>query len=120
MHASQLCRARAAYVSDVTDADLARMERLLRDGKADLDVNSYIRMACELLAEVHRQRGLAEQTAASLRRQVGPLGAENERLHADLAKAQESNRNLLDWQREAERLRVAVEKLRRDRKSLRR
>jgi hypothetical protein len=77
----------------LTDAELARMEGLFGDGKVGLDVNSYIRLARELLAEVHRQRGLVEQTAASLRRQVGPLGAENKRLQADLAKAQESNRN---------------------------
>ena len=107
-------------MSDLTDAELARMEGLLRNGKADLDVNSYIRMARELLAEVHRQRGLVEQATASVRRQAGLLGAENDRLQSDLAKAQESNRNLLDWQREAERLRVEVEKLRRDRESLRR
>jgi hypothetical protein len=49
----------------------------------------------------HRQRHLVEQTAF--------LGAENERLQADLAKADESNRNLLDWQREAEQLRLQVE-----------
>ncbi|SRR6266851_194198 len=101
-------------MSDLTDAELARMEGRLRNGKADLDVNSYIRIARELLAEVHRQRGVVEQTTESLRREVGALGAENQRLQADLAKAQESNRNLLDWQREAERLRVEVEKLRRD------
>ncbi len=63
---------------------------------------------------------MVERTRESLRRKVGALGAEKERLQADLAKAQESNRNLLDWKREAERLRVEVEKLRRDRKTLRR
>jgi hypothetical protein len=104
----------------LTDAELGKMERLLRVAKADLDVDDCVRMARELLAEVHRQQGLVEQATASLRHQLGPLGAENERLEADLAKAQESNRNLVDWQREAERLRVEVEKLRRDRKSLRR
>jgi hypothetical protein len=39
-------------VSDLTDAELAKMERLLRNGNADLDADSYIRMARELLAEV--------------------------------------------------------------------
>lgn len=69
------------------------------NAKADLEVNSYLRMARELLAEVHRQRRVVEKTAASLRREVGALGAENEGPQADLAKAQEHNRNLLDWQR---------------------
>lgn len=99
-------------MSDLTDAELAKMEMLLRGRATDLDVDNYMRIARELLDEVHRQRRLVDE--------AGFLGAENERLHTDLAKAQESNRNFLDWHREAERLRVEVEKLRRDRTSLRR
>jgi hypothetical protein len=56
-----------------------------------------------LAALHHRLRHLVKQAAF--------LGAENERLQADLAKAHESNRNLLDWQPEAEQLRVQVEKI---------
>ncbi len=98
-------------MSDLTDAELAEMEMLPRDRSTYLDVDDYMRIARELLEEVHRQRRLVEQ--------AGFLGAENERLHANLAKAQESNRNLLDWHREAERLRVELERLRHHRASLR-
>jgi len=101
----------AAWVSDLTDAELAKMEMLLRDRSTFLDIDDSMRIARELLEEVHRQRQLLEQ--------AGFLGAENERLHVHLAKAQESNRNLLDWHREAERLRVELEKLRHHGASLR-